>query len=103
MFEGMRGAVGAWMVALSLGASAQYVPQTSYRVDMDDPVWVQLLYSSTADPLDIRAAYEAHYADHPFEKNRHTQFYKRWLRNIELPKPKVTRATLKRSTLRRLE
>ena len=92
MLVGMRSAVGAWMVALSLGASAQYVPQTSYRADMDDPVWVQLLYSSTADPWDIRAAYEAHYADHPLEKNRHTQFYKRWLRNIELPKPKVTRA-----------
>ena len=63
MLVGMRGAVGAWMVVLSLGASAQYVPQTSYRADMDDPVWVQLLYGSTADPWDIRAAYEAHYAD----------------------------------------
>lgn len=34
MLVGMRSAVGAWMVALSLGASAHYVPQTSYRADM---------------------------------------------------------------------
>ena len=88
----MQRALGAWFLAASLSASGQYVPQTAYRADANDPAWVQLLYSETATPEAIRSAYEAYYAEHPFEKNRDTQFYKRWLRNVELPKPQVTEA-----------
>ncbi|MBX7051954.1 MAG: T9SS type A sorting domain-containing protein [Flavobacteriales bacterium] len=44
-----------------------------------DPQWVSLLYSPTAHPTAIRAAYEAWFASHPFKKSRHTQAYKRWL------------------------
>ena len=88
----MQRALGAWFLAASLSASGQYVPQTAYRADANDPAWVQLLYSEMATPEAIRSAYEAYYAEHPFEKNRDTQFYKRWLRNVELPKPQVTEA-----------
>ena len=88
----MQRALGAWFLAASLSASGQYVPQTAYRAVESDPAWVQLLYSETATPEAIRSAYEAFYAEHPFEKNRDTQFYKRWLRNVELPKPQVTEA-----------
>ncbi|MGB0179883.1 MAG: hypothetical protein ACPF8U_07485, partial [Flavobacteriales bacterium] len=81
------------MICGSLSHSlAQYVPQTPYRASADDPLWVQLMYSGEATVAEVRGAYEAHYATHPFEKNRDTQYYKRWLRNVELPRPEVSRA-----------
>ena len=83
----------ALLICGGLGSSlAQYVPQTPYRASADDPVWVQLMYGGEATVAEVRGAYEAHYATHPFEKNRDTQYYKRWLRNVELPRPEVSRA-----------
>jgi len=83
----------ALLIIGCLGSSlAQYVPQTPYRASADDPAWVQLMYGGEATVAEVRGAYEAHYASHPFEKNRDTQYYKRWLRNVELPRPEVSRA-----------
>ena len=64
---------------------AQHVPQTSYAATAEAPSWVQLMYTSEANRTEVRAADELYYADHLFEKNRDTQFYKRWMRNGELP------------------
>jgi len=47
-----------------------------------EPLWVQKMYGPQADVEEITALYEAYYRTHPFEKNRYTQDYKRWLRNI---------------------
>ena len=46
------------------------------------PDWVQLMYQPGADPGAVQAAFKAYYAAHPFEKNTHTQYYKRWQREI---------------------
>jgi len=87
--------VGAfWLGAWALPTAAQYVPQTPHIPKSDAPMWVQLMYRGEASVEEVRAAYEAHYAVHPFEKNRDTQHYKRWLRNVELPAPEVSRAYL---------
>jgi hypothetical protein len=45
------------------------------------PEWVTLMYSN-ADDGAIVAAYKLYYTNHPFVKNQHTQYYKRWLHSI---------------------
>ena len=77
-------------ILLSTAANAQHVPQTAYRPSTEAPAWVQLMYSGEASHEAVRSAYEAYYADHTFVKNRDTQFYKRWMRNAELPAPAVS-------------
>jgi len=42
----------------------------------------QLMYAPNPDPGAVAAAYEAYYTAHPVEKNAHTQFYKRWKREL---------------------
>ena len=79
-------------ILLMTAANAQHVPQTAYRPSAEAPAWVQLMYSGEASHEAVRAAYEAYYVDHTFVKNRDTQFYKRWMRNAELPAPEVTHA-----------
>jgi hypothetical protein len=50
----------------------------------DAPDWVRLMYEDDATPEVVRSAFEAHYENVPFVKNRDTQYYKRWMRNHEL-------------------
>ena len=49
----------------------------------DDPKWVRLMYAEDADPDRVQAAHDAYYATHPWVKNEHTQYLKRWLRELE--------------------
>ena len=59
------------------------------------PQWVQLMYSENPDPGAVAAAYAAYYSTHPFVKNNHTQYFKRWKREIGhelVPKDPVQRA-----------
>ncbi|MBK9193754.1 MAG: PKD domain-containing protein [Flavobacteriales bacterium] len=46
------------------------------------PQWVQLMYSANPDPGAVIAAYDAYYANNPFVKNSHTQYFKRWKREM---------------------
>lgn len=78
-------------LVLSFAAQAQHVPQTSYIPGVNAPEWVRMMYTENADHAAVRAEFELHYRDVPFEKNRHTQFYKRWMRNQEITAPQVTR------------
>ena len=48
----------------------------------DLPHWVQLMYANNPDPGLVIPAYEAWYQSHEFIKNSHTQYYKRWVRQI---------------------
>ncbi len=58
-------------------------PQLPYSINAPDlPDWVHLLYSDTANESQIQAAFEAYYQQHPFEKNQHTQYFKRWKRQL---------------------
>lgn len=43
------------------------------------PDWVRMLYSENPNAWELRAAYEDYYREQPFEKNVHTQAYKRWV------------------------
>jgi len=46
------------------------------------PEWVRLMYAPDPDPGAVEEAYVAYYASHPFVKNGHTQYYKRWKREL---------------------
>ena len=46
------------------------------------PDWVVKMYQEGADPGEIMRLYNEYYAVHPFVKNTHTQYYKRWFRSF---------------------
>ena len=69
-------------------------PHTAAQSKLPD--WVRLMYSADPDPGAVQAAYDAHYATHPFVKNTHTQYFKRWKRELghaQVPKDPTQRAT----------
>lgn len=61
--------------------------ETRYANSTDEnPRWIQLMYVENPDPGLITEAYEDYYKTHPFVKNKHTQYYKRWQRSISRAK-----------------
>jgi len=46
------------------------------------PEWAKEMYKSDRDDGKVVALYNAYYKNHRFVKNEHTQYYKRWLRNM---------------------
>ena len=46
------------------------------------PTWVQLMYGNNPDEGEVINAYTDYYKKNELVKNKHTQYYKRWLRNI---------------------
>lgn len=65
----------------SLHSSAQL--EFSYNATSSEtPEWAKKMYASDADPGMVKSAYEAYYLTKPVLKNQHTQYYKRWMRNI---------------------
>ena len=72
--------------------------QSEKRYDINSsnlPEWVTLMYSDNADEGKVIEAYESFYRDNNFIKNKHTQYYKRWLRNLsrETIPPKKVKST----------
>ncbi len=69
---------------LLTGAIAQDAPDLKYRpLDPTLPRWVQLMYADDPNVFEVDRAFEEHFADHPFEKSYHTQYYKRWRRRVQ--------------------
>ena len=48
----------------------------------DLPNWVQLMYVKNPDEGTVIEAYRSYYKSHKLVKNQHTQYYKRWVRNL---------------------
>jgi len=71
----------AWVV-LALPLSGQRDLAYTPRLDEQVPAWVQAMYRPDPDPGEVMALYEAYYREHPFEKNQHTQYYKRWIADL---------------------
>tara|TARA_B110000196_G_scaffold88330_1_gene76640 strand:+ start:309 stop:3716 length:3408 start_codon:yes stop_codon:yes gene_type:complete len=46
------------------------------------PHWVQLMYAENPDEGAVIAAYRNYYKNNKLVKNKHTQYYKRWVRNL---------------------
>ncbi len=68
---------------LATTLSSQSEPLPSGLVAAPLPEWVQLLYAPAPDPDLVSKAFRQYYANEPFVKNQHTQYYKRWLRALE--------------------
>lgn len=65
---------------LIAGISVSQTPRTSYGFTTEDPAWIALMYSTNPNLLSLQQAYESYYSVHEFTKNRHTQYYKRLMR-----------------------
>lgn len=63
-------------------ASAQFPFPPLMPDDPGKPAWAQLLYSEHPNAYEIDRAFKEYYQTHPFEKNVHTQYYKRWRRYV---------------------
>ena len=46
------------------------------------PKWVQEMYKENSNPGTVIKLYEKYHKKNEFIKNKHTQYYKRWLRNM---------------------
>lgn len=66
-------------------ATAAAQSETPYGRTSDAalPEWARLMYAPDPDPGAVVAAFRTYYAAHPFVKNGHTQYLKRWLRELE--------------------
>ena len=51
----------------------------SLRSNEENPLWIERMYSPNADPGEVLRLYIEYYRTHPFVKNEHTQYYKRWI------------------------
>ncbi|MBK7383504.1 MAG: PKD domain-containing protein [Flavobacteriales bacterium] len=78
----MRFSILAVVLITSITLRAQQFEQMISRGAGELPQWAQLMYAPDPDPGAVQAAYTAYYATHPFVKNMHTQFFKRWKREI---------------------
>ena len=86
------------IVFILVFSSFNLYSQSEKRYDInssDLPQWVNLMYSNDIDEGKVIEAYESFYKNNKFIKNKHTQFYKRWLRNLsrETIPPKRVKST----------
>jgi len=73
------------ILVLSIVLSAQFSNaqlERAYPTDQNTPNWVVLMYSPNANPGDVIEAHDLYFSVHGKEKNEHTQYYKRWLREF---------------------
>ena len=66
---------------LYFSAFSQVEMQYNYNSN-NLPKWVQLMYSNDVDEGVVIEAYTNFYKSNKFVKNKHTQYYKRWLRSL---------------------
>ena len=57
--------------------------EMKYNADTENlPHWVQLMYTENPDEGAVISAYRNYYKNNKLVKNKHTQYYKRWVRNL---------------------
>lgn len=72
----------SFFISLQVLVHAQTELPYKTRADEPAPQWVQEMYKENADPGLVSRLYTEYYKTHPFVKNGHTQYYKRWIREI---------------------
>lgn len=63
--------------------SAQKTLTFQPKINDSTPNWARLMYQEHPNVWEVDAAYNIFYQQNPFEKNTHTQYYKKWRRTIE--------------------
>tara|TARA_B100000945_G_C19945952_1_gene396193 strand:+ start:248 stop:523 length:276 start_codon:yes stop_codon:yes gene_type:complete len=59
--------------------------QGEYKYDIKKsnlPTWVKEMYKEDPNPGKVESLYKDYYKENEFIKNKHTQYYKRWLRSL---------------------
>ena len=57
--------------------------EMKYNIDSKEPPkWVQLMYSESPNVGTVVKEYNKFYTNNNFVKNKHTQYYKRWIRSF---------------------
>jgi photosystem II stability/assembly factor-like uncharacterized protein len=51
--------------------------------DLNLPEWVRAMYASRPNLEEVKNLYEDYYSSHAFEKNNHTQYFKRWVKEAQ--------------------
>ena len=77
----MRYLVAIFFLFISLSV----YPQSEMKYNSKSetlPNWVEIMYSDNPDEGEVIKLYREYYTKHEFIKNKHTQYYKRWIRNI---------------------
>ncbi len=69
------------LLLFSTAAFAQQMQKPSATTIAELPQWAQLMYSENPNVYQVSQAYQDYYRTHTFEKNYHTQYYKRWMRH----------------------
>ena len=70
---------------LLLSFSTILIAQTEMKYNSESeklPNWAELMYSENPDDGKVIKLYKEFYKTNEFVKNKHTQYYKRWTRNI---------------------
>ena len=62
------------------------------------PNWAKLMYSENPDEGEVIKLYRAYYKTNKLVKNNHTQYYKRWVRNISRHTNSVTTTSISKSS-----
>ncbi|MFM7663293.1 MAG: hypothetical protein ACKO68_02065, partial [Bacteroidota bacterium] len=68
------------LMVLGFNSLAQNLKKPSAYEISTLPEWTQLMYGDNPNLLEVSAKYRAYYQNHDFEKNYHTQYFKRWIR-----------------------
>ena len=68
------------LMVLGFNSLAQNLKKPSTYEISTLPEWAQLMYGDHPNLLEVSAKYRAYYQNHDFEKNYHTQYFKRWIR-----------------------
>ena len=81
-----------------------FFSQSEYKYDSkrsDLPNWVNEMYKDKPNPGKVESLYKNYYKENPFIKNKHTQYYKRWLRSLsrEITNTKTSLIQKKKSSL----
>ena len=62
--------------------------ELKYKYKLNNlPKWVQEMYKDNSNPGSVIKLYEKYHKKNEFTKNKHTQYYKRWLRNMSRNSP----------------
>lgn len=70
---------------VSIYAQKSYLRESPYSNsnDLNLPDWAKEMYKPQANLLEVKNLYDNYYKTHPFIKNEHTQYYKRWVHTIQ--------------------
>ncbi|MBK9257965.1 MAG: PKD domain-containing protein [Saprospiraceae bacterium] len=71
-----------FILFFSISLTGQELMKYSHSSDPSLPAWAREMYKENADPGEVIRQYEAYYANNPFVKNGHTQYFKKWLRSF---------------------